>query len=691
MRADRVLTASALRDNIRAIGKVAAVETILEVVCRTTGMGFAAVARVTEDRWIACQVRDEIAFGLQSGGELKIETTICSEVRNAGQAVFIDRVADDATYRDHPAPALYGFQSYISMPIVLKDGTFFGTLCAIDPRPARVNTPETIGMFRLFAGMIALHLDAGERVEVLEQRVVERTAERDLLAEIVGATDVMIMACDLGYTILAINKANAAEFERIYGVRPKVGDDMLELLANQPEHQAQVRAGWGRGLSGEEVTLVEDYGDPGRARPYYEIRFRTLWNHRGERIGCYQFVNDVTERLREQAALAAVQETLRQSQKMEAVGQLTGGLAHDFNNLLTGITGSLDLLETRLAQGRIGEVDRYVAVAQGATKRAASLTHRLLAFSRGQTLDPKPTGINRLVAGMEELVRRTMGPAVAVEVVADAELWTTLVDPGQLENALLNLCINARDAMSNGGKITVETGNCFLDERTAHARELPPGQYVSLCVSDTGTGMPADVIARAFDPFFTTKPVGMGTGLGLSMVCGFVRQSGGQAHITSKPGQGTTVCLYLPRHLGITESVDGATVTAETPRDGRGETVLVVDDEPTVRMVVTELLEDLGYTVIEAADGPAGLRVLRSDARIDLLVTDMGLPGGMNGRQVVDAARLTRPGLKVLFITGYAENSVLSHGHLDPGMHVLTKPFTMEALASRITTLVAGI
>ncbi|HEY0203028.1 MAG TPA: ATP-binding protein [Acetobacteraceae bacterium] len=665
-------------------------DNILEVVCRTTGMGFAAVARVTEDRWVACRVRDEIAFGMKPGGELKVETTICSAVRNARLGVFIDNVAEDATYCGHPTPALYGFQSYISMPIVLKDGTFFGTLCAIDPRPARVSTPETIGMFRLFAELIALHLDAFGRVEVLEQRVAERTAERDLLAEIVGATDVMIMACDLDYTILAINKANADEFERIYGVRPKVGDNMLELLADQPEHQAQVRAGWGRGLSGEEGTLVEDYGDPGRARPYYEVRFRTLWNRRGERVGCYQFVTDVTGRLREQAALAAVQEALRQSQKMEAVGQLTGGLAHDFNNLLTGITGSLELLGTRLAQGRIGEVDRYVAAAQGAAKRAASLTHRLLAFSRRQTLDPKPTDMNRLVAGMEELVRRTMGPAVVVEVVGVTELWTTLVDPGQLESALLNLCINARDAMPDGGKITVETGNRWLDERTARARELPTGQYVSLCVSDTGVGMPAEVMARAFDPFFTTKPIGMGTGLGLSMVYGFVRQSGGQAHITSKPGQGTTVCLYLPCYLGMAEDVDGAAVAAEAPRAGRGETVLVVDDEPTVRMLMTEVLEDLGYTVIEAADGPAGLWVLQSDARVDLLVTDVGLPGGMNGRQVADAARMVRPGLKVLFITGYAENAVLSHGQLEAGMHVLTKPFAMEALARRITTLVVG-
>ena len=375
---------------------------------------------------------------------------------------------------------------------------------------------------------------------------------------------------------------------------------------------------------------------------------------------------------------------------MEAVGQLTGGLAHDFNNLLTGIAGSLELLETRIAQGRLSEVGRYVAAAQGASRRAAALTHRLLAFSRRQTLDPRPTAPNRLVAGMEELIRRTVGPQIAVEVIGAAGVWTTLVDPNQLENALLNLAINARDAMPDGGRLTVETGNRWLDERAARGRDLPPGQYVSLCVSDTGQGMTPEVAARAIDPFFTTKPIGMGTGLGLSMIYGFVRQSGGQVRIYSEPGQGAMVCLYLPRHLGEAEGAEEPRGPAATPAAGTGETVLVVDDEPTVRMLVAEVLEDLGYTALEAEDGPAGLKVLRSNARIDLLVTDVGLPGGMNGRQVADAARALRPGLKVLFITGYAENAVLSHGHLDAGMHILTKPFAMDALAGRIRDLIAG-
>ncbi len=388
------------------------------------------------------------------------------------------------------------------------------------------------------------------------------------------------------------------------------------------------------------------------------------------------------------AALLAAEEQLRQSQKMEAVGQLTGGIAHDFNNLLTGISGSLELLTVRLAQGRLSELGRYAAAAQAAAQRAAALTHRLLAFSRRQTLDPKPTAADVLVDGMEEMIRRTVGPAIEIVVRHPAGLWPAIVDPNQLENALLNLCLNARDAMPDGGCITIETENAALDAAAARARDLPAGDYVSLCVIDTGTGMTADVIARAFDPFFTTKPLGQGTGLGLSMIYGFVRQSGGQVRITSEPGQGTTMCLYLPRHHGTLDG-HGPRQAAGTPqRAEQGETVLVVDDEPSVRMLVTEVLEELGYVAIEAEDGGAGLQVLQSGVRVDLLVTDVGLPGGMNGRQVADAARILRPDLKVLFITGYAENAVVQNGHLEPGMHVLTKPFTIDLLADRIRSLI---
>ena len=353
----------------------------------------------------------------------------------------------------------------------------------------------------------------------------------------------------------------------------------------------------------------------------------------------YCNARDVTAEKAQAAELAAAQEALRQSQKSEAVGQLTGGIAHDFNNLLAGISGSLEVAETRLAQNRPAETHRYIGVAQGAARRAAALTQRLLAFSRRQTLDPKPTDVNRLVAGMEELIRRAIGPELELEIIGAGGLWPSRVDASQLENALLNLAINARDAMPNGGRITIETANKWLDDRAARERDVPPGQYISICVTDTGTGMAPDVAARAFDPFFTTKPLGQGTGLGLSMIHGFVRQSGGQVRIYSEPGHGTTMCIYLPRSDADAE--DSAGDAPARARDGApGETVLVIDDEPTVRMLIVEVLEEAGYRALEAADGPAGMKILHSDTRIDLLITDVGLPGGMNGRQVADAARV---------------------------------------------------
>jgi signal transduction histidine kinase len=387
-------------------------------------------------------------------------------------------------------------------------------------------------------------------------------------------------------------------------------------------------------------------------------------------------------------ALMAAEEALRQSQKMEAVGQLTGGIAHDFNNLLTGIIGSLELLDKRIAQGRTDGIDRYTRTAREAAQRAAALTHRLLAFSRRQTLDPNPTDLSTLIGGMEDLIRRSVGPSIMVWVATAPDAWTATVDPNQLENALLNLCINARDAMPDGGRLTIETANRSIEASVARTLEMEPGDYAVLSVTDTGTGMPADVISRAFDPFYTTKPIGKGTGLGLSMVYGFVRQSGGQVRIYSEVGLGTTISLYLPRFQGgepEAPAIERVFVSAQGELAGvRGGTILLVDDEPAVRALIAEVLEELGYTIIQADNGPAGLLVLLSSARIDLLVTDVGLPGGMNGRQLADAARSRRPNLRVLFITGYAEGAAIGDRDLDPGMYVLTKPFDTRTLVERI-------
>jgi PAS domain S-box-containing protein len=310
---------------------------------------------------------------------------------------------------------------------------------------------------------------------------------------------------------------------------------------------------------------------------------------------------DITEEMAAQDRLMEAQEALRQSQKMEAVGQLTGGIAHDFNNLLQGITGSLDRIQNRVAAGRTADIDRFLKAAVDSANRAAALTHRLLAFSRRQTLDPRPTDVNRLIGGMEDLVRRTMGPAVTVEVVGAVGLWTTRVDTSQLENSLLNLCINARDAMPEGGHLTIETANKWMDERAAKDRDLSPGQYVSLCVTDSGTGMEQEVIQRAFDPFYTTKPTGQGTGLGLSMIYGFVRQSGGQVRIYSEVGKGTTMCLYFPRHMGEADEEENPEAAPEM-ESGAGEVVLVVDDEATVRMLIAEVLTEAGYRTLEEPD-----------------------------------------------------------------------------------------
>jgi PAS domain S-box-containing protein len=449
----------------------------------------------------------------------------------------------------------------------------------------------------------------------------------------------------------------------------------------------------------DDLPKTRDAWDDAIERGLPALRFENRYRHKN---GSYRWLSwvavpddgkiycsarDITDEKEQANALAVAEDSLRQSQKMEAVGQLTGGLAHDFNNLLTGIGGSLEIMQTRIAQGRSDEIDRYMAAAQGAVRRAASLTHRLLAFSRRQTLDPKATDVNQLIADMEELVRRTVGPAIEVKVVDAVGVWPILIDSNQLENALLNLCINARDAMPDGGKLTIESANKWLDGQVAAQLDLPPGHYVSLCVTDTGSGMSPEVIARAFEPFFTTKAIGAGTGLGLSMIYGFLRQSGGHVRIYSELEKGTTMCLYLPRHH-----------SAAAPRNDEhrikiprctvnGQSVLIIDDEDTIRMLIGEALREAGYTVHEASDGHSGLRILRSDVRVDLLITDVGLPGGLDGGEVADAARHLRPELTVLFITGYAENAAFSHGHVEHGMPVMTKPFTIDALARKVGEL----
>ncbi len=410
---------------------------------------------------------------------------------------------------------------------------------------------------------------------------------------------------------------------------------------------------------------------------------RTIEAERDRVAAALRALNDTLEqRVAERTAeLMRAEEQLRQSQKMEAVGQLTGGIAHDFNNMLTGVIGSLDLIQRNIASGRMERVDRYIEAASTSAQRAAALTARLLAFGRRQSLDLQPTDVTALVVGMEDLLHRSLGEQVTVETRLPAEIWAACTDANQLESALLNLCINARDAMPDGGKIVIETANTQLDEGYARDHpELEPGEYVALSVSDTGTGMAPAIVEKVFEPFFTTKPVGQGTGLGLSMIYGFARQSGGHVRIDSEPGRGTTVTLYVPRFRGDVEA--DAAEAADAPL-GDGETVMIVEDDASVRMIVLEVLEALGYQAIEAIDARAAIPVLQSDRRIDLLVSDVGLPG-MNGRQLAEIARQSRPGLKILFVTGYAQNAAVRGGFLDAGMDMMTKPFAIDALATKL-------
>lgn len=548
--------------------------------------------------------------------------------------------------------------------------------------------------------LIGAHSDVTE--QVMAEQALRQSEERyRTLAD---------QLADLNATLAQRVEEKTRERDRIWNV----SQDLL-LVADRNGIWKTINPAWTRTLGWSEAELLNrtsewlehpDDGGITQARvkklggsdaiAKFESRFRhkdgsyrwLSWTGVPDRDHIYAVVRDVTAEKAAAERLKTTEEALLQSQKMEAVGQLTGGIAHDFNNLLTGIVGSLDLLQTRLNQGRTENVGRYIDAAMTSANRAAALTHRLLAFARRQPLIPKGVDANQLVVSLEDLLRRTIGETIDLSIVASDDLWTTLCDPNQLESALLNLAINARDAMPDGGKLTISTANATIDGITADAPALSPGEYICIDVTDTGTGMSAEVAARAFDPFFTTKPIGQGTGLGLSMIYGFARQSNGHAMIESRVGQGTSIKLYLPRHHSEI-AVEHAIAARAAQHAATGETVLVVEDEPVVRGVILEMLDEQGYRTLEAVDGPAGLRLLRSDARIDLLVTDVGLPG-MNGRQLADQAREMRPGLKVLFITGYAESVAIADGFLQPGMEMITKPFDLGNLSRRVRTMVSG-
>ncbi|MGE3905701.1 MAG: PAS domain-containing protein [Reyranellaceae bacterium] len=515
------------------------------------------------------------------------------------------------------------------------------------------------------------------RNESLAGQVAARTRERD---RIWNVSQDLLLVVDAAGNWISVNPAwqrtlGWTEAELLGGLLPA-----LEHPEDRPEGAAP----------GAQFSL---HGRP----PRFESRFRhkngswrwISWTTAADASQIYAVGRDVTAEKLAQASLRTTEEQLRQAQKMEAVGQLTGGIAHDFNNLLTGIIGGLDVIGRRIAAGRYDDVQRFIEPVVASAHRAAGLTHRLLAFSRRQSLDPRPIDANQLVAGMEELLRRSLGEQHELRLRFDQALWTAEADANQLESALLNLALNARDAMSGGGVLTVSTENATIGAGAATPDGgIAPGEYVLISVADTGSGMAPDLVARAFDPFFTTKPIGQGTGLGLSMVYGFARQSRGHVSISSAVGQGTTVRLYLPRHRGAL-AADTALPTAPAGRARAGESVLVVEDEAAVRMLVVEVLDELGYHVMEAPDGQAAIDLLDTGRRIDLLITDVGLPV-VNGRQVAEHALRTRPGLKVLFMSGYAEQAALRSNVVREGMDMIAKPFAMEALAARIRTMIEG-
>ncbi|MCO6050491.1 PAS domain S-box protein [Mesorhizobium sp. RP14(2022)] len=508
--------------------------------------------------------------------------------------------------------------------------------------------------------------------ETLEHRIAAGLAERKLLADVVENTTAIIFVADQNFRWLAINKAAAVAFEAVYGIRPVIGASMLDLLDHLPAHRDQVHRVWSRALAGEEFALTEEFGDPMHGRRTFELNFNALRDATGRQIGAYQIAHDVTERVAEQRRLAEAEEQLRQAQKVEALGQLTGGVAHDFNNLLTPIIGSLDLLVRK----QIGS-DRERRLISGALQsadRARTLVHRLLAFARRQPLQPTAIDLRELITGMADLISSTTGPQVKVVVDAPADLPPAQADHNQVEMALLNLAVNARDAMADGGTLRISAAKKSAEDGSS---DVKPGVYLVVSVADTGVGMDADTVARAIEPFFSTKGIGQGTGLGLSMVHGLAQQLGGGIRIFSRPGVGTNVELWLPMASNTIRPAQH-TAAASPLTHARGH-ALLVDDDATVRASTAHMLEEIGFDVIEAGSAEHALELLRSSQDLALLISDHLMPG-MDGTQLIRTVRSIRPNLPCLLASGYAEVDGIA-----PDVPRLTKPFRSEELAAALS------
>jgi PAS domain S-box-containing protein len=552
---------------------------------------------------------------------------------------------------------------------VRKDGTRFWAHVVIDP--IRDSEGKLVGYAKITR-------DLTERRRADEQL---RESQEQFRLLVQGVTDYAIFTLDREGRVSSWN----AGAERIKGyTRDEILGRHFSSFYMEEEREAGIPM---KGLQKAETDgRWETEGWRVRkdgSRFWAHVVIDAIHNDAGELIGFAKITRDATERKDAERQLEEARKALFQSQKMEAVGQLTGGVAHDFNNLLTVIIGGLDTIARSKPTDTV-RIRRASEMARHAADRASGLTARLLAFSRKQPLEPTPTDLNSLVRNMADLLHRTLGEQIELESVLSPRLWTVEVDQNQLESAVLNLAVNARDAMPSGGKLTIETQNTFLDESyTATDAEVRPGQYVVICVSDTGSGMSKSTLARVFEPFFTTKESGRGTGLGLSMVYGFVKQSAGHVTIYSEEGEGTTVKLYFPRHLSSEETSGEGEKKPEYPSASEDEVVLVVEDNADVRAFSVMSLSELGYRVLQAVDAEAALSILRSDQRVDLLFTDVVLPG-RSGKVLADESAIARPGLKVLFTTGYSRNAIVHHGRLDAGVRLLQKPFTFDQLASRV-------
>jgi PAS domain S-box-containing protein len=633
--------------------------------------------------------------------------------RGTGTVRSADILADPRYGKN---PPYYGLpkghlpvRSYLAVPVISRSsevlgGLFFGhsqpdvftaraerLLTALGAQAAVAidNSRLHEASRRELSARIAAEQELQRLNQTLEQRAEERAqqlaastarledTERRFKMLVEGVTDYAIYMLDPHGQIVNWNpgaeRAKGYRREEILGRHFSTFYTEEDRKAEVPAKALSIAARTGK-YEAEGWRVRKD-----ESRFWASVVINTIRDLNGDIVGFAKITRDLTDR-------RAAEERAQQAQKMEGIGQLTGGVAHDFNNLLTIILGNLETLQRNLNVSAIDveSLKRAAGNAVAGARRAESLTQRLLAFSRQQPLDPKPLDLSRLVTGMSDLLRRTLGEQITVETVLGGGLWRAQADPNQLELAIINLAVNARDAMPQGGRLTLETANVYLDERYAAGQvEVVPGQYVMLAVTDNGTGMTPEVKAKAFDPFFTTKDVGQGTGLGLSQIYGFVKQSRGHVKIYSEVGEGTTIKLYLPRaHSGA--DVDDEESAAPLPRGSSAETILVVEDNPGVRGYSCDTLRELGYAVLEAENGRAALRLLDANPQIRLLFTDVGLPGGMNGRQLADEARRQRQDLKVLFTTGYARNAIVHGGRLDPGVELITKPFSQAALAAKL-------